>query len=64
MAVAPAKPVSKTLELIKKITSQATDEEALLRKKEEQDERLRQIKVMMDEEKKAKATAKTEEAPA
>lgn len=29
VSVAPAKPVSKTLELIKKITSQATDEEAL-----------------------------------
>ena len=40
-AVAPAKPVSKTLELIKKITSQATDEEALQRKKEEQEDRLR-----------------------
>lgn len=32
-AVAPSKPVSKTLELIKKITSQATDEEALQKKK-------------------------------
>jgi len=55
----PGKPASKTLELIKKITSQAStnieDEETLKKRREEQEDRLKQIKQMMDEEKKAKA---------
>ncbi len=53
--------MSKTLELIKKITSQASDniddEETLKRRRDEQEERLQKIRDMMDEEKKAKLLA-------
>lgn len=40
--------MSKTLQLIKKITAQAEDEEAVRKRKEEQEERLKQIRGMID----------------
>ena len=47
------KQISKTLELIKKITTQPRedDEEMKLKRKQEQEERLKSIKEMIDKEK-------------
>ena len=42
------------MQLLKRIMDSAEDEEAIQKRKEEQEERLNQIRVMMDKEKKDK----------
>jgi hypothetical protein len=47
------------MQLLKRITGLAEDEEAIQKRKEEQEERLIQIRVMMDKEKKVREVTVT-----
>jgi polyribonucleotide nucleotidyltransferase len=47
------------MQLLKRITGLAEDEEAIQKRKEEQEERLNQIRVMMDKEKKVREVTVT-----
>ena len=47
------------MQLLKRIMDSAEDEEAIQKRKEEQEERLNQIRVMMDKEKKDREVTMT-----